>query len=124
MSREKYKQLPPLEFIKVHGTHSLSKGAYRTGDLDQPLSKTDIVLQVRSGMCVWTVDNNFHRDDGPAVEWENGSVEWYKHGRFHREDGPAVIMAGGSRVWYLDGQRLDITSLEELRKIIKERKGG
>jgi len=30
-----------------------------------------------------------HREDGPAVEWYNGSKEWYKNAKLHREDGPA-----------------------------------
>lgn len=33
---------------------------------------------------------------------------WYINGKFHREDGPAVIYADGSKYWYIDGIELDI----------------
>ena len=28
-----------------------------------------------------------HRDDGPAVEWSNGTKSWYQNGLRHRTDG-------------------------------------
>ncbi len=31
-----------------------------------------------------------HREDGPAVEFFNGTKYWYKDGKLHREDGPAI----------------------------------
>lgn len=46
----------------------------------------------------------FHRTDGPAVEYINGTVEWYVNGIRHREDGPAVIMLDGTCEWYANDQ--------------------
>jgi hypothetical protein len=49
----------------------------------------------------WFEDDNLHRDDGPAVTYENGQKMWYKNGELHREDGPAIIRANGKKEWYL-----------------------
>ena len=46
-----------------------------------------------------------HREDGPAVEWWDGSKEWYLNGKLHREDGPAVEWWDGYKAWYLNGER-------------------
>ena len=45
-----------------------------------------------------------HREDGPAVEYADGSKEWWLNGKRHREDGPAVEDASGSKIWYLNGE--------------------
>jgi hypothetical protein len=52
----------------------------------------------------WYKDGQLHRDDGPAVEQDNGTKRWYKHGKKHRDDGPAVIWPDGSKLWYQDGK--------------------
>ena len=46
-----------------------------------------------------------HREDGPAIEWHDGSKMWYLNGKRHREDGPAVEYADGTKVWYLNNKR-------------------
>jgi hypothetical protein len=43
-----------------------------------------------------------HREDGPAIEWVDGSKSWYRDGKLHREDGPAIECADGSKEWYRD----------------------
>jgi len=47
-----------------------------------------------------------HREDGPAVEWDDGSKSWYLNDKYHREDGPAFEGPRGSKYWYLNGERL------------------
>ena len=32
--------------------------------------------------------------------------EWHLDGQRHREDGPAVEYANGSRAWWIDGEKL------------------
>ena len=51
----------------------------------------------------WFLNGRFHREDGPAAEWADGSKFWYLNGQLHREDGPAVEWADGSKFWYLNG---------------------
>lgn len=43
-----------------------------------------------------------HREDGPAIEWADGSKIWFKNGLRHRDDGPA-IEGGWFSVWYKNG---------------------
>jgi hypothetical protein len=45
-----------------------------------------------------------HREDGPAVEFADGTKEWYLNGRLHRADGPA-LEGEGVREWYLNNKR-------------------
>ncbi len=42
----------------------------------------------------------FHRTDGPAIEWTDGYKAWFMEGSLHREGGPAVIWPDGSECWY------------------------
>jgi hypothetical protein len=46
-----------------------------------------------------------HREDGPAIEWSNGTKEWYLNGKIHRVDGPASECASGFKSWWLNGKR-------------------
>ena len=53
----------------------------------------------------WYLNDNLHREDGPAVEWSSGSKSWYLHHKLHREDGPAIEEPNGTKEWYLHGER-------------------
>ena len=67
----------------------------------------------------WLVkDEYYHREDGPAVEYANGTKRWYLNGKLHREDGPAVEYANGTKRWYLNGKEL--TEEEFKRHILKK----
>ena len=48
-------------------------------------------------------NGQYHREDGPAVEYTDGTKYWFKNGQYHREDGPAVEYVNGSKLWYLKG---------------------
>ena len=45
-----------------------------------------------------------HREDGPAIEYSNGTKSWYLKGHLHREDGPAMEWVNGTIFWYLEGE--------------------
>ena len=32
----------------------------------------------------------YHREDGPAIEYGDGTKQWCLNGVFHRVDGPAI----------------------------------
>ena len=34
------------------------------------------------GNKCWTLNNKYHREDGPAQEYCNGDKVWYYHGKF------------------------------------------
>lgn len=61
-------------------------------------------------------DGLLHRIDGPALINKRGKF-WYLHGSRHREDGPAVEYSNGSRFWYLDNYqyRNEEEFLEEIQ---------
>lgn len=47
-----------------------------------------------------------HREDGPAIEFQNGTKSWYLHGKRHRTNGPAIENSLGIRnpaAWRVDG---------------------
>jgi len=61
-----------------------------------------------------------HREDGPAVEYADGTKVWYLNGKRHREDGPAAEHASGIKGWYLDGIYLTEQEHAEKTKPTKE----
>jgi len=63
-------------------------------------------VEYENGSKEWRLNNRLHREDGPAYEWANGDKSWYLNGKRHREDGPAVEHADGYKAWYLNGERL------------------
>jgi hypothetical protein len=52
----------------------------------------------------WYLNDKLHREDGPAIEYSDGSKSWYLNGKLHREDGPAIEWANGSKWRYLNDQ--------------------
>ena len=44
-----------------------------------------------------------HREDGPAIEYANGTKHWYLNGKKHRKDGPASENYDGDKRWFLNG---------------------
>ena len=53
-----------------------------------------------------------HRENGPAVEYLDGSEDWYQNGKLHRDNGPAISMPGPGQYghnsheeWWWHGER-------------------
>jgi len=80
---------------------------------NQPICKTD-----KCGNKCWIINDLFHREDGPAVEWIHGTKSWYFHGQRHRLDGPAIEYSDGDKRWYYYGKRIFCTTQEEFEKLI------
>ena len=57
-----------------------------------------------NGYEEWWSRGKLHREDGPAVEWNDGTKAWYRNGHRHREDGPAIEYSNGDTSWYLNGK--------------------
>lgn len=49
-------------------------------------------------------NGKLHREDGPAIEWADGSKTWFRNGELHRTNGPAKELAGGRLEWYENGK--------------------
>jgi len=62
------------------------------------------VVKDKNNIIVYYLNGKYHREDGPAVAYANGTKEWYLNGNFHREDGPAYELASGYKVWYLNDE--------------------
>jgi hypothetical protein len=72
----------------------------------------------RFGTKCWLLNGKMHREDGPAIEYADGSKEWYINGKRHRIDGPAVECVDGKKAWYLNGKLL--TQAEWFSKLTPE----
>ena len=59
--------------------------------------------------------HQLHRDEGPAVEYADGTKKWYQNGVLHREDGPAVVWYDGDEAWWFNGVKCTVTA-ESLRR--------
>ena len=57
------------------------------------------------GAKYWFLNGEYHREDGPAIEWADGTKSWFLNGKLHREDGPASEWADGTKYWYLNDKR-------------------
>lgn len=56
-------------------------------------------------LVITTVNDIWHRVDGPAVEYFDGTKKWFYHGKLHRDnDAPAIEYSDGTNVWYQNGQ--------------------
>jgi len=62
-------------------------------------------VEYADGSRAWFLHGQLHRETGPALEYTNSDCFWYLNGRCHRADGPAVEWADGSCFWFLHGIR-------------------
>ena len=68
--------------------------------------KTYTVKVDDDGSKYWYLNDQRHREDGPAEEYPNGTKKWFLNGKLHREDGPAIECGVGDfKEWYLNGER-------------------
>jgi uncharacterized protein YgiM (DUF1202 family) len=58
------------------------------------------------GRKYWYLNDELHREDGPAVENADGDKCWYLNNKLHREDGPAIERSNGEKYWYLNDEHL------------------
>jgi hypothetical protein len=52
----------------------------------------------------WFKDDLRHREDGPAITFNDGAEMWYRNDQCHREDGPAMIGPDGRKRWILENK--------------------
>jgi hypothetical protein len=76
-------------------------------------------IEYAKGNKFWYLNGKRHREDGPAIEWSNGDKSWFINGMRHREDGPAVEHVNGYKAWWLNGIQL---TEEEYNKRINQSK--
>lgn len=62
-------------------------------------------VEYTNGTKLWYINGSYHRDDGPAKVFRGGDKHWFRHGLPHRDDGPAIEYANGDQEWFLDGKK-------------------
>ena len=85
---------------------------------DQRHREDGPAVECADGSKHWYLNDQLHREDGPAVEGFSGHKQWYLNGQLHREEGPAIEWASGAKWWYLNGKK--ISEQEFLSQAIKE----
>ena len=81
----------------------------------------EYTVKVYKDRTEWFLNGKYHREDGPAVEYADGTKSWWLNGKRHRVDSPAIEYADGSKAWYLNGKEY---SEEQWKKEIAKRKNS
>ena len=76
-------------------------------------------IEYANGVKQWYKYNELHRENGPAIEWVDGSKEWWVDGNRHREDGPAIEYADGTKYWFYNGKMIGCSSQEKFERMIE-----
>lgn len=75
-------------------------------------------IRNKNGDLCYYKDGKLHREDGPAVEFSNGTKEWYLKGKLHRENGPAIEYKNGDKRFFINDMEVDFSFL---MKFIKDK---
>ena len=67
--------------------------------------KSTIQVVEKDDTTEWFLNDEWQREDGPAVEHDDGKKEWWMFGKLHRVDGPAIEDFDGYKGWFLNGKR-------------------
>jgi hypothetical protein len=70
---------------------------------DQVHREDGPAMESDDGTKYWYTNGLINRKDGPAIEYANGNKAWYINGNCHREDGPAIEYSDGTKSWYING---------------------
>lgn len=79
------------------------------------------IREYPNGDKYWYHKDEYHRENGPALELSNGYKCWYKYGKVHREDGPARIWYGEEQYWLNNERYYNVSSNDEwiIKQIIE-----
>ena len=70
-------------------------------------------------ICYYNDLNQLHREDGPAIEYANGTKFWCRNDQYHREDGSAIEYAHGNKYWYFRDKLIICKTNEEFLQLMK-----
>ena len=68
--------------------------------------------------CYYNTNGQLHRENGPAIEYADGSKSWYKNDQYHRTDGPAIDWTRGRKEWYINGEELTEAEFNQRVKLL------
>jgi len=95
-----------------------SKFYYKDKEMKILHREDGAAIEWNNGDKSWWLNGERHREDGPAIELNNGDKSWWLNGKLHREDAPAIEWNTGSKEWYLNGE--EYTEEEFKKKTAKE----
>ncbi len=78
--------------------------------------KYRIVVNEDGDKFYYNSKDEYHREDGPAVERANSGKAWCINGKLHCEDGPAVEYASGDKHWFINNEELTEEQFLQWRK--------
>jgi hypothetical protein len=61
------------------------------------------------------LNGRLHRDNGPAIIYNDGSEYWFQYDRLHNTNGPAIILPFGMKRYYINDKQY---SLNDYKLII------
>jgi hypothetical protein len=61
-------------------------------------------VSINGDICYYNSKRLWHRTDGPAVEYANGSNAWLLYGKHHRLDGPSCVWRDGHNYWHINNR--------------------
>ena len=73
---------------------------------DQRHRENGPAVEWAKGSKFYYINDKRHREDGPAVEFANGHKDYYINDKLHREDGPAIEWPNGYKAYYINGKCL------------------
>jgi hypothetical protein len=75
------------------------------------------------GTIMYFLNGKYHREDGPAIEFDNGDKQYLINDEFHRLDGPAVEFSSPSlshlNKWYYKGQFIKCENQQEFERFLR-----
>ena len=76
-------------------------------------------IEYVDGSKTWLQNDIVHREDGPALEYKSGVKIWQNNGEIHRIGGPAVVFRDGTELWYLHGTQCTEENYYSQLKLLK-----
>ena len=88
---------------KIFHTQRMKRMAEEAQPTDTKQPSESIKRLINDGAIWENSSGQFHRLDGPAVEYRDGLKEWWVNGKRHRDDGPAIEFHSGDKEWWTNG---------------------
>jgi len=76
-------------------------------------------IEYDDGSEEWFLNGKYHRENGPAIIYIGSYKSWCNHGKYHRLDGPAVDYDNGEKKWFLNGKHISVNSQKEFERYLK-----
>jgi hypothetical protein len=93
------------DYLKVRGINESDSNWYKAAVLSKFKTRSELLATITEGRnnlaTLKFLNGKLHCEDGPAVEWIDGSKEWYVDGKYHCIDRPAVEYIFGNKLYYL-----------------------